>query len=209
MKKIILSSITMASLAFGSATIISGSEQTMNFSSDPEGVQVKMNGNLICTTPCMKVINKHTGNVLTFEKEGYKKREMIMSESINVLTILGGILGTTTDSSTGALWEYDPDNYYIELRPNDYRWSFNNKYLDKNILSDIRSFILINYNELKLEYKLNYKTNYNTNNLVKLLSKYFNLTNSKAIEFLKDSISETTNPIELLNIVKIQKNIRN
>lgn len=116
MKKIVLTSVALASLVFGSATIISGTDQQMNFNSEPEGAKVKVNGNTICTTPCMKVVKKHSGNIVTFEKEGYKSRQMIMSESVNILTILGGLFGTTTDSSTGALWEYSPNNYYVELK---------------------------------------------------------------------------------------------
>jgi len=116
MKKILLGMVAVATLSFGSATIISGSNQEINFSSEPEGVSVKINGNFICKTPCQKVVNKHTGKTITFTKEGYKARQMIMSESVNILTLLGGLLGTTTDSSTGALWEYSPDNYYVELK---------------------------------------------------------------------------------------------
>lgn len=116
MKKIVLLTAALVSLSFGSATIISGTSQGMNFNSEPEGVNVRMNGVTLCQTPCMQTVKKHSGNILSFEKEGYKTRQMIMSESVNILTILGGVLGTTTDSSTGALWEYSPNNYYIELK---------------------------------------------------------------------------------------------
>ncbi len=208
MRKIVLATVTLASLAFGSATIISGSEQDINFNSEPEGVSVKLNGNLLCTTPCMKVIKKHTGKILTFEKEGYKTRQMIMSESVNVLTILGGLFGTTTDSSTGALWEYSPNNYYIELKEKSFRWDYNNKLLDKNLLSDIRSFILIEYQSLKLEYKLEYKINNSTVNLTLLLSKYFNINKEESFKFIKQSITKTDNPVQFIRAVKFKYNIK-
>jgi hypothetical protein len=116
MKKIILSTIVLASVAFGSASIISGTSQAMNFNSYPEGATVKIDGKTICKTPCTQVVDKHSGTTLIFEKDGYQSRQMIMSEKVNILTLLGGLFGTTTDSSTGALWEYTPNNYYIELR---------------------------------------------------------------------------------------------
>lgn len=114
--KIIFIIIVFTSLVFSSATIISDSKQKISFNSEPEGVSVKLDNKILCITPCVVVLDKHQGQVILFEKDGYKSREIIMSESINYLTLLGGIFGSSTDASTGALWQYSPDNYYIELK---------------------------------------------------------------------------------------------
>jgi len=63
---------------------------------------------------------------------------------------------------------------------------------------------LTEYQTLKLEYKLNYKTNTTTNNLSILLSKYLKLNTKESFEFIKESISNTKNPIELLKIIKVK-----
>jgi hypothetical protein len=70
--------------------------------------------------------------------------------------------------------------------------------LEKALLSDIRSSILTEYQGLKLENKTNYKTSKYVNNLTILLSKHLRKTNTIVTLQIKEAISQSSNPIELL-----------
>ena len=76
-------------------------------------------------------------------------------------------------------------------------YNYNNKFLDKDLLSDIRSFIMIEYQSLKLESQ-NHKTKETINNLFYLLKKY---DKDIDIKYIQNSICKSTNPVELLKIL--------
>ena len=68
---------------------------------------------------------------------------------------------------------------------------------------DIRSFLMTEYYNLKLEYKNNYLTNESSLNLANLLLEYYNFKNQlSSLNFIKSSIQDTNNPVELLNKIK-------
>jgi hypothetical protein len=106
---------------FGCATIVSGKSQELSFTSEPEEATVTAGGRVLGKTPLTLQLEKKSGQILTFEKEGYKPQTMQLSMRMDGLflgnILLGGLIGTTIDGITGAVHEYSPSQYYVTLVP--------------------------------------------------------------------------------------------
>ena len=117
-------SITLSStlLVSGCATVITGTDQNLTFNSEPDGATVTVAGKKIGKTPLSVQIDKGKNQSLTFEKEGYKTHTTQLSTSWNPWFFgniaLGGFLGSTTDLASGAINEFEPDQYFVTLTPN-------------------------------------------------------------------------------------------
>lgn len=103
----------------GCASIISGRSQQLSFSSNPQGATVKVNGKIIGSTPISSTLPKKSGQLLVFEKEGYKPLSMQLETHLDPWfwgnIVLGGFVGSTTDGISGAVNEYSPNQYMISL----------------------------------------------------------------------------------------------
>lgn len=108
-------------MAFGSASIISGSNQNVTFNSNPEGATVLIDGVASCTTPCTISLPKaHADKMVSFRKDGYETFSMPMTTSYNGVALLNIFWDlSTTDMITGAAWNYAPNNYFSELKKKD------------------------------------------------------------------------------------------
>lgn len=66
----------------GCATIFHGSTSKLNFSSDPTGAQVYVNGQLMGTAPFeLKLESKHSYTI-EFRKEGYQNKSVVVTNSV-------------------------------------------------------------------------------------------------------------------------------
>ena len=66
--------IAVASLILSScATIFKGSTDDVNFSSDPSGAKVYVNGMLLGTTPVQLELKSKISYTIEFKKEGYQQ----------------------------------------------------------------------------------------------------------------------------------------
>ena len=58
---------------------------------------------------------------MTFSKDGYKPITMKLATTLNGYfwgnLITGGVFGSTTDSMSGAMYEYSPSQYFVSLIP--------------------------------------------------------------------------------------------
>ncbi len=103
----------------GCASIITGTEQTMTFNSEPDGATVIVAGKTLGKTPITVKIPKDKNLSMTFEKDGYKSYTTQLSTHLqgwfwgNI--VIGGLLGSTTDGISGAMYEYSPDQYFVTL----------------------------------------------------------------------------------------------
>ncbi len=120
-QKVLLGLLVASSMAFGSASIISGSNQNVTFNSNPEGATVMIDGVASCTTPCTVSLGKAKGEkTVSFKKEGYETFSMPMTTSYNGVALLNIFWDlSTTDLITGAAWNYAPNNYFSELKKKD------------------------------------------------------------------------------------------
>ena len=107
----------------GCASIISGRQQEVTFTSNPDGAVVTVSGRVIGKTPTTIQMDRRGGDQnATMEKDGYQTINFQLKAGINPWffgnIIFGGLLGSSTDSSTGAIGEYSQDKYYYALIPN-------------------------------------------------------------------------------------------
>jgi len=104
-------------LTSGCASIIKGTSQTVTFNSDPDDVTVIIDGKKFGVTPLSVKLKKSKYSNVIFMKKGYKSRPLALQSRfdgvalINIAWDLG-----TTDLITGAIYEYNPSSYYVELR---------------------------------------------------------------------------------------------
>ena len=105
----------------GCASIMTGTSQEMTFQSSPEEVTVTVTGRILGKTPMTSRIDKKSGQVVIFSKDGYKPVTMQLETSLNPWfwgnILLGGVIGSTTDSINGAVDEYSPSQYFVTLTP--------------------------------------------------------------------------------------------
>lgn len=113
----------------GCASMMSGTTQSISVSSVPEGAKVfivvkDQNGAVVDkteagVTPTDVVIPRKDGQI-TLEKEGYEPAEVPLVRKMNPWVwgdiLLGSLLSTSIDTSTGASNEFDPGEYSVELK---------------------------------------------------------------------------------------------
>ena len=110
-------------LALGCATIVVGVNQSLTFDSEPAGAQITINGMPMGVTPATITIKKsdYQNAFVVFSREGYTNQQAILHTKTtgwywgNIL--IGGLFGSTTDSSTGAMLEYDPAKFFVTMLP--------------------------------------------------------------------------------------------
>lgn len=119
-KFINVSLFIVAAFITGCATIFTGTSDTVSFSSNADPVRVFIGGRNVGTTPLTIEVNRQTrkGPLVRFEKEGYGTQEFFLEQQFNWVSVLdissiltsGGI-----DVLTGAIMEYSPKQYHIEM----------------------------------------------------------------------------------------------
>src|SRR5215471_14546738 len=114
--------IAVGSLLGGCATIINGSSQKLAVDSNVKGATVLLNGQPLGKTPLLTEIKRgKEGAKLAVQADGFQPYEVTLNRKMsgaffgNILS--GGLLGSSTDSSTGAMYEYEPGTYFASLTP--------------------------------------------------------------------------------------------
>lgn len=113
----------MLGIAFSTtscATIFTGTQDPISFSSTPEGAAVFHKGIEKCVTPCtVKIPRSLSKQTVTIEKEGFNKEEIKLTKNFNAVTLLnilfGGAIGVGIDAATGSLTKYSPKKYEVVL----------------------------------------------------------------------------------------------
>ncbi len=116
MNKIVLS-LTGIMLLSGCSTIIEGSTQTVNFSTGMDkqihAVITSSGGTMPVILPQALAVNKSSNDLVINIKDGncVLPSTTIVKSHLNPWfwgnIIFGGLIGSTTDSASGAAWEYD------------------------------------------------------------------------------------------------------
>jgi len=98
----------------GCATIFKGTSDNVNFSSEPSGAKVYVNGSLMGTTPVKLKLESKRVYYIEFKKEGFDTKTFTITNHVGVgwiiLDILGGLVPVIVDASTGAWYSLDQDN---------------------------------------------------------------------------------------------------
>jgi hypothetical protein len=121
MKKglIILLAATMV-LMSSCATLFTGTKQTVQINSEPQGAKVQVDGLDRGETPAaIKLKKGNDGQIVTLKKDGYKTRTFQPQTDFNGVAVLNlfNLLFWGIDAATGSLWKYSPKFYEIELEP--------------------------------------------------------------------------------------------
>lgn len=112
---LILSFIAVSILTFSScATLFKGSTDGVNFSSDPSGAKVYVNGELLGTTPFPLELKSNKTYSIEFKKDGYETKTVLLNNSVGggwvVLDILGGLLPVIIDAATGDWYSLNQEH---------------------------------------------------------------------------------------------------
>ena len=150
-KKIVF--LLLISVLFSNcATIIKSGKQEVSFTSVPDDAIVIVNGRTLGKTPVTTTIDRKSDQTLTFEKEGYKTLTLPFTTTINGWfwgnILIGGLIGSTTDGLSGAVYEYSPSQYNVTLIPTDKTVTNNPETIKKN---EIKSYIISGYNNIIAE----------------------------------------------------------
>lgn len=123
MKKII-SICAMSVMALGlsgCATVLNGTNQDVQFLSDPDGAVVELVTGQTCTTPCEYELKRGNDLRVDFNKEGYKPEFVYVQSRLGGSAfgniIAGGGIGAVVDGSNGASNRLFPRPVYIRLVP--------------------------------------------------------------------------------------------
>lgn len=107
--------ISMISFSFNNcATLFKGSTDSVNFSSDPSGAKVYVNGNLLGTTPVELELKSNKTYTIEFKKDGYESKTVVLNNSVGagwiILDVLGGLIPVIIDAATGNWYELDQEH---------------------------------------------------------------------------------------------------
>lgn len=107
----------------GCASVVTGTDQKVTFNSEPDGASVIVSGRALGKTPLTVDVDKGKNQSFSFQKEGYKEHVAHLSTSTtswffgNILLGGLGLVGSTTDGVSGAIYEFSPDQYFVTLTP--------------------------------------------------------------------------------------------
>ena len=125
-------------LLAGCASLVSGTTQRVTFQSIPDEAlvtldervsSIKRNGyrviqdasRIMGKTPFTGQLEREDGRSMTFSKEGYRSVTVELTTGTNSAfwgnILSGGFAGSTTDSVSGAIHEYEPSHYMVTLVP--------------------------------------------------------------------------------------------
>jgi len=112
---LIFSFISIATFTFSScATLFHGSTDGVNFSSDPSGAKVYVNGDLLGRTPFALDLKSNKTYTLEFKKDGYETKSVVLNSSVGggwvVLDVVGGLLPVIVDAATGDWYSLNQDH---------------------------------------------------------------------------------------------------
>ncbi len=119
MKHVLL--LLAATTLSGCATLFGSHTAEFDFTSDPSGAQVLIDGQLAGTTPLEIQLSNHEPLVVTFRKEGYQDITCRLSLKTGagwvILDVLGGLIPVIVDGVTGK-WSQLPDHdCHVALTP--------------------------------------------------------------------------------------------
>ncbi len=128
MKRTAVRSTTAAVLLFtvtlsGCATLFSGTRQNIQFSSNPSGATVLIDGLEVGRTPVTVPVRKTSmgDRTVTFRMQGYEDRTIMLDRSFNFMSLANFLFfygfwaGMGIDFLTGAMFNYDRTDYNVDL----------------------------------------------------------------------------------------------
>ena len=103
----------------GCASLFGSHQKSFDFSSEPDGAEVFLDGASIGTTPVKVPLDNHKEYVFTFRKEGYRDVTCTLLKGTDagwiVLDVLGGLVPVIVDAATGNWSQTKGDSCKVTL----------------------------------------------------------------------------------------------
>lgn len=135
----------VALVGSGCASIISGSKQQISVNSNINNAEVYLDGELLGKTPLTLKVKRGKEGPLVVKADGYEDYSFAINKSINsvfwVNILIGGTLGSSTDYSSGAMYEYEPSTFFADLTPQN---ASEEVALRHAKVATLRRFLLVN-----------------------------------------------------------------
>lgn len=148
----VLGASALVIMASGCATIVDGTSQNVTFNSHPNGVKLFHNGVQIGMTPLTADLDRSEDTVILAQKEGYQDQKIQLQTKLNGSfwgnIISGGVVGSITDSASGAAIEYSPNTYYVTLEPKDTPQHAHTQDVPLDKDKKVRGYIIRNFEDI-------------------------------------------------------------
>jgi len=122
MNKILLTAVSAFLLA-GCATVVRGTTNQVQVTSEPSGAQARTTLGHSCTTPCTLTIERKLAFSVIYTMPGYLEQTIPVNTQVsgggaagmagNIL--LGGVVGVVADAATGAGLDHVPNPVHAIL----------------------------------------------------------------------------------------------
>lgn len=118
-KTIISSTFAIALLTTSCATIVSGSKQNVNFSSNPSKATIFIDEVEVGKTPFEIKLARKSEHSVMIKLDGYQTYETKLTKKFNAWYIgnilFGGLIGIIIDPITGAMYNLSPDQINAQM----------------------------------------------------------------------------------------------
>ena len=108
------------------ATIFTGTTQKVEFTSEPEGAEIIIDGIEMGVTPATVEVKKPAmmeDRRVTLKLDGYADRTFVLQKEFQMVSVLNlflnGGIGFAVDIFSGALFSYSPETYNMKLESSD------------------------------------------------------------------------------------------
>ncbi|MBO5039105.1 MAG: hypothetical protein J6C85_06620 [Alphaproteobacteria bacterium] len=113
-----LSALLLIPLLASCGTLVNGSSQDIQFSSNVPGVEIYINGMKACTTPCIFPVDRNSATVvINAKKRGYADQNTMLRSQLSGAAVLNLTFWPSwlTDVASGGMWQYNRNGVYIEM----------------------------------------------------------------------------------------------
>jgi hypothetical protein len=137
-------------LVGGCATISGGKRQTIAVNANVPGATVFINNLPAGRTPFLGAVERDSALRIRVQKTGYAPQFLVLNGAIRPIfwgnILIGGTIGSSTDMSTGAMYEYSPASYYVHLTPTSAAHDY-----DQDADTAIQRYVMVNYQQLSTD----------------------------------------------------------
>jgi hypothetical protein len=198
--------LSSAFILQGCSSIINGTTQKVSVNSNVQGGEVFIDGVTLGRTPVINArIKRKDTSFLVVKKDGYKDYQQNLQTRLDGWfwgnIVLGGVIGSTTDSVSGTTHLLDPDTIFVQMEP----VNGTSMKMETPDEQKLRTFVTTSYSQLSKDIKAG-KGDY-LKSLLKLLKtpqdqEAATIKNLEHILSTKETIVDFTEEVVKLNTNK-------